>query len=175
MDVIEQRDALVTQLRASGDDALAALRAIDAADFDLGRYENGWTARQILAHVAAVEWTYPRLLDLPTYESAPAGTEVQRNVSSEVRARMDGYNARQVEKRANATVPDLIAEFERNRAATVAAIACADTETLARRVQSFGGMEGALIDVIAGIVIGHVGGHILDITGNAAQHRGNET
>ena len=168
MDVFERRNALVAQLRESGEAALASLRGMDPADFELGRYENGWTARQILAHVAAIEWTYPRLLDLPPLEAAPATGDVQRNQSGAVRHRMDDYNARQVEKRAAVPVADLIAEFERNRAATVAAIASADAETLGRRVQSFGGLEGALIDVIAGVVLDHVSGHIRDLSGTNA-------
>lgn len=168
MDVIERRDALVAELRQSGEAALASLQAMEPADFDHGRYENGWTVRQILAHVAAIEWTYPRLLDLPPFESAPTTGEVQRNQSGAVRSRMDDYNARQVEKRADVPVADLIAEFERNRAATIAAIASADAEVLGRRVQSFGGLEGALIDVIAGVVLDHVSGHVRDITGRSA-------
>lgn len=169
MDVIERRDALVSQLRRNGEEALAALRVMQDDAFDAGRYENGWSARQILAHVAAIEWTYPRMLELPSLDAtSAAGGETHRNQSGAVRSRMDDYNARQVEKRATASIAELVEEFERNRAATIAAIASADAETLSRRVQSFGGLEGELIDVIAGVVVDHVGGHIRDITGDPA-------
>ena len=43
---------LLAQLRDGGAQALGTLRALDAATFEKGRYENGWNGRQILAHLA---------------------------------------------------------------------------------------------------------------------------
>ncbi len=80
---------------------------------------------------------------------------------------MDDYNARQVEKRSTATVAELVDEFARNRAATIDAIASADPAVLARTVESFGGMQGPLADVIEAVVLGHVQDHIRDIVAPA--------
>lgn len=163
--IIKRRDELVRRLGSARDEAISALRAMDPAEFEAGRYENGWNARQILAHVAAIEWTYPRLLDLPARGEKSTDSAATRNAAPEVRDRMDDYNARQVDRRAGATVAELIEGFSRNREATIAAFASADEATLSRQVESFGGMQGELIDVIEAVVLGHVEGHIRDITG----------
>ena len=92
---------LLAALRRSAAEALATLRALPARVFEEGRYENGWNGRQILAHLAAIEWTYPRLLELP------AGGDAATQEGSP-RGGMDGYNDRQVEKRAGATIAALL-------------------------------------------------------------------
>jgi HAMP domain-containing protein len=73
---------LLDALRTTGEQAVAKLRALDAATFERGRYESGWNGREILAHVAAMEWTYARLIDVP--RQAPAG-ESSAAMSGEVR------------------------------------------------------------------------------------------
>jgi len=40
---------LLDALRATGEQAVAKLRALDAAAFEQGRYESGWNGREILA------------------------------------------------------------------------------------------------------------------------------
>jgi uncharacterized damage-inducible protein DinB len=62
---------LLDLLRMTGEQAVAKLRALDAAAFERGRYEGGWNGRAILAHVAAMEWTYARLIDVA--RQVPAG------------------------------------------------------------------------------------------------------
>src|SRR5581483_5628381 len=52
---------LVTELRASGAEALAAMAAVPANALGNPGYEQGWTVRQIMAHVAAMEFAYRRL------------------------------------------------------------------------------------------------------------------
>ena len=46
----------------------------------------------------------------------------------------DSYNDRQVAKRAGASVDELLAEFEKNRAATIQAVEAADDLALAAAV-----------------------------------------
>ncbi len=181
------KDELLAALRSGGVDATRALRAMPEDGFDAGRYENGWNARQILAHIASIEWTYPRLLDLgkevaeataaAAPASPPAGSAtpppaVRRTEPGEAglptrttAGGIDSYNERQVEKRTSASIPDLIAEFEKNRAATIAAVASADDEIFARPVRSAGGITGAIGDVIRAVAVDHVGSHIADIAG----------
>jgi Mycothiol maleylpyruvate isomerase N-terminal domain len=180
---------LLAALRTNGDDAVAALRALPEGAFDAGRYENGWNAKQILAHIASIEWTYPRLLDLGAQAapavgaeapqaSAPASTPVRRTSQEEAAGLptrpaaggIDSYNDRQVQKRADAPVEDLIAEFEKNRAATIAAVESADDDLFARLVRSAGGITGVLADVIRAVAVDHVAMHVADITG--AKHEG---
>jgi hypothetical protein len=140
------------------------------ADFDVGRYENGWNARQILAHIASIEWTYPRLIDLargdaqsepkPAAESAPAAATPDGPAP-----KIMSYNDRQVEKRADYSVKDLIDEFEANRAATIAAVEGADEELFSRPVKSAGGARGTLAEVLTYVAVLHVTTHVNDITG----------
>ena len=162
----DRKAALIAVLRAGGAEAVATFRALPEGHFATGRYENGWAARDILAHLAAIEWTYARLLDLPSRDAdADAGGRVERNVAPEVGSRMDDYNRKQVERRASKNIAELVAEFETNRAATIAAVEAAEPAALARQVESFGGMRGTLADVIEAVVVQHVGGHVRDIAG----------
>jgi hypothetical protein len=75
------------------------------------------------------------------------------------------YNDRQVEKRAGVPVPDLIAEFKKNREATIAAVASADEALLAKEVTSAGGAKGPLATVFNFVAVLHVLDHLADITG----------
>lgn len=155
------KDELIAELRENGEEVVAAFRAVSPEKWDEGRYEGGWNARQILAHVAAIEWTYARLVDLA---KAPETGGSGESRSAPPTGGMDGYNARQVEKRADATVEELIAEFERNRAATIASVDAADEAIFGQLVRSAGGREGTLAQVFREVAIGHVRGHARDVT-----------
>jgi hypothetical protein len=154
--------ALLEALREGAAETVATLAALPQPRFAEGLYENGWSGRQILAHLAAIEWTYPRLLDIPTGAAASgAGAEG----SSSPRGGMEGYNARQVDKRADATIGELLDEFGRNRAATIAAVEGADDDVLARPTRSAGGRTGSLGRVFYEVAVLHVQEHVRDIAG----------
>jgi hypothetical protein len=172
---------LLDALRTGGDKAIGALRALPEAAFDAGGYENGWNGRQILAHVASIEWTYPRLLDIAAQaapDAAAPSAGVRRTTPEEApglptrtaAGGIDSYNDRQVQKRADASVRSLIDEFETNRAATVAAVEAADDDLFARPIRSAGGITGVLADVLNAVAVQHVTAHVADIAG--AAHEG---
>src|SRR5262245_2327737 len=48
--------ALLDALHASRDEVLTLIRSMTPAQLEEGRYEQGWNGRQILAHVASIEW-----------------------------------------------------------------------------------------------------------------------
>ena len=77
------------------------------------------------------------------------------------------YNDRQVEKRKDVPVADLLAEFNENRAATIAAVEAADEALFDQRVRSAGGADGTLADVLDFVAVQHVLVHLRDITGEA--------
>jgi hypothetical protein len=163
-DRLATRDELLAALRASGDEVAAIVRAMPPERLEEGRYENGWNGRQILAHLASIEWTYPRLLDVAreagsAAPAAPAGEVATRTM----RGGNDAYNERQVKKRSDLPVAELLAEFERNRAATIRAVEGADTELLARPIRSAGGVTGPLATVLHQVAVVHVLGHARDI------------
>lgn len=155
---------LLEGLRSSCQFLLDNLRALAPETFEQGRYESGWNGRQILAHVASIEWTYPRLLEIPKQApppSAPSGEPPTRTAQGGI----DAYNARQVEQRAGATVAELLAEFEKNRDATIAAVEACDEALLAKPIRSAGGVTGPLANVINAVAVQHVIGHTRDIVG----------
>jgi hypothetical protein len=77
----------------------------------------------------------------------------------------DAYNERQVAKRAHLSPADLLAEFEQNRAATIAAVEAADEALFARPIRSAGGVVGPLGVVFQAVAVLHVLGHAHDIAG----------
>jgi uncharacterized damage-inducible protein DinB len=153
---------LLEALRASRDEVVEIVRSIPPERLEEGRYESGWNGRQILAHVASIEWTYARLLDIArdaTEETAADATPPTRTM----RGGNDAYNERQVAKRANLSVADLLAEFEQNRAATIRAVEAADEALFTRRIRSAGGVVGPLASVFYQVAVAHVLGHARDI------------
>ena len=169
------KSGLLEALRASRDEVLRIVRALPAARLEEGRYENGWNGRQILAHIASIEWSYPRLIDIARdgsssppapaatrASSAPAATDPPTRT---MRGGNDAYNDRQVAKRAGMSVADLLTEFERNRAATIAAVEAADDQLFVRPIRSAGGIVGPLAEVFHQVAVMHVLGHAHDISG----------
>ena len=158
---------LLARLTASRDHVVATVRALPAEALERGRYENGWNGRQILAHVASIEWTYPRLIDIAreTGETDARGGELPTRA---MRGGVDAYNDRQVAKRAHLSAAELLDEFERNRAATIRAVEAADEELFARPVRSAGGFTGPLAAVFHAVAVEHVLGHIRDLAGSGA-------
>lgn len=161
---VPSRGELLAALRASRDEVVAIVRRLSPQRLEEGRYENGWNGRQILAHLASIEWTYPRLLDIAREVGAPAAGSGEPPTRA-MRGGNDAYNERQVAKRAHLSAADLLAEFERNRATTIRAVEAADEALLARPIRSAGGVTGPLATVFYQVAVVHVLGHARDIAG----------
>lgn len=158
------KQRLLEALRESGANALARLSSIPADKFEQGTYENGWNARQVLAHVASIEWSYPRLLDVaregPTPgEKKPDEAPPQRKASGGI----NDYNQRQIERYADSSVAELLDVFKTNREATIAAIEAANEDLFLVPVKSAGGIPGPLGTVLNYVAVLHVNGHVNDI------------
>ncbi|MGB2695856.1 MAG: DinB family protein [Dehalococcoidia bacterium] len=162
---------LLEALRTSERYVLDKLQALPEEEFEQGRYENGWNGRQILAHVASIEWTYPRLVDLAKGTAQPSGGQpasappAAARPTAIARGGIIDYNERQVEKRADASVTELVTEFQQNRAATIAAVEGTNDALLSKEIRSAGGIQGTLGSVINAVAVLHVIGHTNDITG----------
>jgi len=173
MRVIEERGPskreLLAALRASRDEVVAIVHALTPERLEEGRYEAGWNGRQILAHLASIEWTYPKLIEIASEAAAaptPAGdTCAGEPATRPMREGNDTYNARQVAKRDNLSVAELLAEFERNRAATIEAVEAAAEPLFDVRIRSAGGVTGTLGAVFYQVAVAHVLGHARDIGG----------
>jgi uncharacterized protein (TIGR03083 family) len=153
---------LLEALQASRDEVLQIVRAIPAERLEEGRYEAGWNGRQILAHIASIEWTYPRLLDIAR-DAGEVEPDPAAPPTRSMRGGNDAYNERQVAKRAHHSVVQLLAEFEENRAATIRAVEAADEALFSRRIRSAGGVVGPLATVFYAVAVAHVLGHARDI------------
>jgi hypothetical protein len=161
------KTALIASLKASGDDLVKKVAALDPAALDEGRYENGWSAREILAHVASIEWTYKRLVENAKQPRAAARPEPgpDSGRASAGTNSIDDYNARQVARRADKTVKELLQEFKENRADTIAAVESCDEALLAQPTRSAGGAQGTLAEVLDFVAVQHVKVHTQDIAG----------
>jgi len=164
---VPSKSELLEALRASRDEVLSIVRAMPPERLEEGRYENGWNGRQILAHLASIEWTYPRLIDIArSAPPAPADHGAESELPTRtMRGGNDSYNDRQVAKRAGLSAAELLAEFERNRAATIEAIEAADEPLFARPIRSAGGRTGPLASVFFQVAVLHVLAHARDIAG----------
>ncbi|HEX2440593.1 MAG TPA: DinB family protein [Methylomirabilota bacterium] len=157
---------LLGALRANRDEVLALVRGLSPAQLEQGRYENGWNGRQILAHIASIEWTYPRLIDIAREApAAPAAAASGQTPTRSMRGGNDAYNDRQVARRAHMSVADLLTEFETNRAATIRAVEAADEALFERPIRSAGGVTGSLATVFYQVAVAHVLGHARDLAG----------
>jgi uncharacterized damage-inducible protein DinB len=153
------RTALVSALEGGGRRTAEAIRALTAKQLRRRQAEGDWTGLQTVAHIAAIEWTYPRLIDLAKSEEAAAG-----GTAATPDFDIDAYNQRLVAKRADASIDDLITEFERNRAATIEAVARVDNDLLQRRIRTVGGIEGTLGSVLNYVCVVHVDSHLKEIS-----------
>jgi len=168
---------LLQALRSSGKKVVDRVGALPPESLEQGRYESGWNGRQILAHVASIEWTYAKLFDVaretPAAAPATVPAQVRRTEPGETpgtptriaQGGIDSYNERQVAKRAEASVAGLLEEFQKNRAATIAAVEAADEALLARPIRSAGGITGPLAGVLNAVAVQHVLAHTNDIAG----------
>lgn len=163
---VPSKAELLEGLRATRDRVLATARALAPESLEQGRYESGWNGRQILAHIASIEWTYPRLIDIAREAAATEAATLPGELPTRaMRGGNDAYNARQVAKREHLSAAQLLDEFERNRAATIRAVEAADERLFARPIRSAGGVTGPLAEVVYAVAVEHVLGHLRDIVG----------
>ena len=157
---------LISALQSTGDALIKQVGALGPESLERGRYEGGWNAREILAHVASIEWTYKRLVESAQQPRATARPERAPEPPAPSGGNpIDDYNSRQVLRRADKTVKELLLEFKENRAGTIAAVESCDEDLLAQPTRSAGGAEGTLAQVLEFVAVRHVEQHTRDIVG----------
>jgi len=157
---------LLDGLRSSGRDIVEKLSPLPDGTFESGCYENGWNARQVLAHVAAIEWSYPRLLDVARgteAQASGASAGLAQPASRPAQGGIDSYNQRQIERYADASVAELLEVFRKNRATTIDAVEQADDGLFETPIKSAGGVTGPLGTVMNYVAVMHVRVHLGDI------------
>jgi len=156
---------LLSDLRADAEQIPATLSALAPDALTRGAYEQGWTGREIVAHIASIEWTYARLIERASQAAEAEGdASASGQGSGSGTVDMDGYNARQIEKRQGVAIAELIEEFRANRSRTIAAVEATPSALFAQPMQSAGGVRGTLADVIRAVAIDHVHGHVADLS-----------
>jgi hypothetical protein len=161
---------LLQALRDGEKDALDKLSALPEDAFDKGCYENGWNARQILAHITAIEWTYPKLIDVAKSPPAPKAEDKPKEAKPPTKTASGGinsYNDRSIARYEGVSAKNLIEEFKKNRATTIKTIEAEDDDTFLKPVKSAGGITGPLGYVMNLVAVMHVGGHVNDIVSGA--------
>ena len=159
---VVSKSQLLANLRSSGEELLSKLEALPEGALDAGCYENGWNGRQVLAHIAAIEWTYPRLIDLARNgprEKKPKATAT----SKPAKGGINSYNDRQIERYADATTAELLDVFRKNRETTISTIEATEDELFATEVKSAGGIKGPLAMVLNFVAVVHVNTHVNDV------------
>ena len=162
------KQQLLENLRSGADEALSKLGGLPPEAFETGGYENGWNGRQILAHIAAIEWTYPKLIDVarsgpPEKKEEPAGDPPTRAP----RGGIDDYNARSISRYADQSVPELLETFRQYRQTTIETIEATEDDLFLQEVKSAGGIRGPLGYVLNMVAFLHVGSHVNDIVSSA--------
>ncbi len=162
------KSQLLENLRSGGEELLSKLEGIPAEAIEAGCYENGWNGRQVLAHIAAIEWTYPRLIDVA--RSGPPEKKPEATATSKpAKGGINSYNDRQIERYADSSVAELLDVFRQNRETTISAIEATEDELFATEVKSAGGIKGPLATVINLVAVMHVNVHVNDILDAASK------
>ncbi|HUF52411.1 MAG TPA: maleylpyruvate isomerase N-terminal domain-containing protein [Dehalococcoidia bacterium] len=157
---------LLEGLRATEVELLEKLRGLPADALEAGCYENGWNGRQVLAHITAIEWTYPKLVDLA--RNGPPEKKPDEPAHKAARGGINDYNDRSIERYSGATVAELLETFKVNRETTIATVEETNDDLLAAEVKSAGGIRGPLATVLNFVAVMHVRGHVNDIVAAAS-------
>ena len=162
------KSQILENLRSSGEELTSKLEGLPADALEAGCYENGWNGRQVLAHIAAIEWTYPKLIDLAR-NGPPEKKPDAPATSKPAKGGINSYNDRQIERYADNTVAELLDVFRKNRETTISTIEATEDELFATEVKSAGGIKGPLATVLNLVAIMHVNAHVNDVLNAAAR------
>lgn len=158
-DVTESVGGLIADLRDSGVEFRDRVLGFSPGALETGIYENGWNGREVVAHLAGIEWSLPGLITRTL-----AGRKADRATpSAKELMTMDGYNAREVLRRRDTSLAELVDEFSRNRDATMAAVASLTPGQLETPAKSLGGASGTVEDVLRRVAIEHLRQHLREV------------
>ena len=163
---VVSKSQLLANLRSSGEELLSKLEGLPEGALEAGCYENGWNGRQVLAHIAAIEWTYPRLIDLAR-DGPPDKKPKAAATSKPAKGGINSYNDRQIARYADATTSELLDIFRKSRETTISTIEATEDELFATEVKSAGGVKGPLAMVLNFVAVMHVNSHVNDVLNSA--------
>jgi hypothetical protein len=134
--------------------------AMPEAAWSKGVYEDGWNARELLAHMASTSGTAGFILGMARMPSAPSlGAGYDENA----------FNAQQVAAREGKSISDTVAEIEGDFQRGIDAVRDAPDDLLTKHFRAPWDVEGEVGDVIVMSLEGHLGMHLADLRSAAAQ------
>ncbi len=159
------------------DDLVAALQDVrkrieDAAasvpmdDWNSGVYEGGWTAKQLLAHIASTSGVANFLLAMAKLPESPGGAPASDRDAFD--RQNDEFNTQQVAMRAGQSVEELQDEISSNILRDIQAVQAAPEELIAKHYRAPWGVEGTVGEVIVASLRGHLGTHVADLRSAAS-------
>jgi uncharacterized protein (TIGR03083 family) len=153
--VAEKRD-VINCLKNARDEVVSVAEGANEAGWSSGTYEDGWTARDVLAHLASTSGAANFILTLARAGGGASGP-----------ASFDGeaFNREQVAMRKDRSVDQLLDEIRANIERDIQAVESADEGLMQAHYAAPWGAEGTVAEVIINSVNGHLGGHIADLRG----------
>jgi hypothetical protein len=153
------RQDVIDALNAVRRDVERLVGATPEGAWTRGVYENGWNAKQVLGHLAAMSGV-ANFVMMMAQAPAPAG-----GMGGGGAFDIDQFNAQQTALRESKTPADLLDEIRGNFTRDAGAVEKASDDLLSKRYKAPWDVEGAAVegtvaDVIVGSLKGHYRGHL---------------
>ena len=155
------KDEIVNTLQNVQSDIEQAVSSMPEQACATGVYEDGWNARQILAHMASMSGVTSFVLNLA---SAPAGAGGGIGPNFNV----DDFNRLQIAAREGKTPADLVGEIRASFEKDISTVHAAPDELIRKHYRTPWDVEGEVGDIIVGSLNDHMGMHLADLR-SAAQ------
>lgn len=130
-------------------------------------YPRGWTARQLLAHIASTSGVAGFSLILSRAPGGAAGAGGAYDI--------DQFNMQQVALREGRSVSEILGEIRSNTERDIGAIEAATEEEMSRPFRAPWDVEGTLGQVIVESINGHLAMHLADLHAAGARSGGQKT
>ncbi len=148
------REDAIAAVRSASERALALAGTLSEADWQRQVYDNGWTVKQVFAHLASMGNSASFFLSMAGGSGPPGGFGAFD---------IDAFNAGQVASRESLSVAQLLDEVRSGHEAGAAAVAGASDELLQREMSSPAGGTYPVVDVIIGASAEHEQMHLADV------------
>ncbi|MGQ9571891.1 MAG: DinB family protein [Dehalococcoidia bacterium] len=143
-------------VRAFIDRAESMASSLSPADWQKTVYEDGWNAKQVFCHLAAMAGSAPFIINIAASAPPPSG-------GGQGGFDVDAWNAREVAARQDKPIEEILGELKTGYARSVEAVEATSDELLAKRVTMPWGVSGTLAEIVVGSVTGHGAEHLDDV------------
>lgn len=154
------RDDVIAELKSVQRDVEKLVETTPEGAWTKGVYENGWDARQVLGHLAAMSGVANFVIMMAQAPGSGMGAGGAFDI--------DAFNAQQTAMREGKTPADLLDEIRNNFTRDANAVEKASDELLSKHYRAPWDVEGAAVegtvaDVIVGSLKKHYRGHLAEL------------